>query len=176
VGLPPAQPARSPRSLSRSCSQPASPAQQRAPSRPPPASNPRPNRRTAVPQGATNVDLEGVFHSPLGEKLSIFGPWYGSDEVSEEGGRGGGGEGGGGSDDWGELAHGVRAWRRCRCLGLLIRSSIWSRAATRALLRGGMHGARPQVLPRWVHHLTGEEPGPEAAAPVAAAGAEVVRP
>ncbi len=25
--------------------------------------------------GATEVNLEGVFHSPLGEKLPFFGPW-----------------------------------------------------------------------------------------------------
>lgn len=31
--------------------------------------------------GALNLDLEGVFHSPLGEKLPFFGPWYGSPEV-----------------------------------------------------------------------------------------------
>lgn len=30
--------------------------------------------------GAINVDLEGVFHSPLGTKLPFFGPWYGSPE------------------------------------------------------------------------------------------------
>ncbi|PNW80345.1 hypothetical protein CHLRE_07g313550v5 [Chlamydomonas reinhardtii] len=34
-------------------------------------------------EGALQVDLEGVFHSPLGEKLPFFGPWYGSDEVLE---------------------------------------------------------------------------------------------
>lgn len=32
-------------------------------------------------QGALNVDLEGVFHSPLGEKLPFFGAWYGSEQV-----------------------------------------------------------------------------------------------
>ncbi len=31
--------------------------------------------------GALNVDLDGVFHSPLGEKLPVFGPWYGSEQV-----------------------------------------------------------------------------------------------
>ncbi|GFR40829.1 hypothetical protein Agub_g1304, partial [Astrephomene gubernaculifera] len=31
--------------------------------------------------GATQVDLEGVFHSPLGERLPFFGPWYGSEQV-----------------------------------------------------------------------------------------------
>ncbi|KAG2441158.1 hypothetical protein HXX76_004010 [Chlamydomonas incerta] len=33
--------------------------------------------------GALQVDLDGVFHSPLGEKLPFFGPWYGSDQVLE---------------------------------------------------------------------------------------------
>lgn len=28
--------------------------------------------------GALQVDLEGAFHSPLGEKLPFLGPWYGS--------------------------------------------------------------------------------------------------
>jgi hypothetical protein len=31
-------------------------------------------------EGAINVDLEGVFHSPLGAQLPFFGPWYGSPE------------------------------------------------------------------------------------------------
>lgn len=31
--------------------------------------------------GAVNIDLEGIFHSPLGEKLPYFGPWYGSDDA-----------------------------------------------------------------------------------------------
>ncbi|GLI69690.1 hypothetical protein VaNZ11_014378 [Volvox africanus] len=34
-------------------------------------------------EGATQVDLEGVFHSPLGEQLPFFGPWYGSQKVLE---------------------------------------------------------------------------------------------
>ncbi|EFJ41234.1 hypothetical protein VOLCADRAFT_107781 [Volvox carteri f. nagariensis] len=34
-------------------------------------------------EGALSVDLEGVFHSPLGEKLPFLGPWYGSPEVLE---------------------------------------------------------------------------------------------
>ncbi|MEW5306959.1 MAG: hypothetical protein WDW36_009386 [Sanguina aurantia] len=32
-------------------------------------------------EGATQLDLPGVFHSPLGEKLPFFGPWYGSDSI-----------------------------------------------------------------------------------------------
>lgn len=32
-------------------------------------------------EGAINVDLEGVFHSPLGAKLPFFGDWYGSESV-----------------------------------------------------------------------------------------------
>ncbi|GLC45176.1 hypothetical protein PLESTB_000427400 [Pleodorina starrii] len=35
-------------------------------------------------EGATQVDLEGVFHSPLGEKLPFFGPWYGSPQVLKQ--------------------------------------------------------------------------------------------
>ncbi|KAJ9523503.1 hypothetical protein QJQ45_007232 [Haematococcus lacustris] len=31
--------------------------------------------------GTTNLDLEGVFHSPLGENLPFFGAWYGSEQV-----------------------------------------------------------------------------------------------
>jgi hypothetical protein len=31
--------------------------------------------------GSTQIDLDGVFHSPLGEKLPIFGPWYGSESI-----------------------------------------------------------------------------------------------
>ncbi|KXZ45196.1 hypothetical protein GPECTOR_57g486 [Gonium pectorale] len=31
--------------------------------------------------GATQLDLDGVFHSPLGEQLPFFGPWYGSEQV-----------------------------------------------------------------------------------------------
>ncbi|GIL89394.1 hypothetical protein Vretimale_18683 [Volvox reticuliferus] len=34
-------------------------------------------------EGATHVDLEGVFHSPLGGQLPFFGPWYGSPKVLE---------------------------------------------------------------------------------------------
>ncbi|KAG2496478.1 hypothetical protein HYH03_005304 [Edaphochlamys debaryana] len=34
--------------------------------------------------GATQVDLEGVFHSPLGEQLPFFGPWYGSPQILEQ--------------------------------------------------------------------------------------------
>ena len=36
--------------------------------------------------GATQVNLEGAFHSPLGSKVSFLGPWYGSDEVRMDGG------------------------------------------------------------------------------------------
>uniref|UniRef100_A0A7S3VNG6 GPI inositol-deacylase n=1 Tax=Dunaliella tertiolecta TaxID=3047 RepID=A0A7S3VNG6_DUNTE len=32
-------------------------------------------------EGAESVNLEGVFHSPIGEKLPFFGPWYGSASV-----------------------------------------------------------------------------------------------
>ncbi len=33
--------------------------------------------------GATNLDLDGVFHSPLGQDLPVFGAraWYGSESV-----------------------------------------------------------------------------------------------
>lgn len=37
--------------------------------------------RAAHLDGACNLDLDGVFHSPLGEKLPVFGPWYGSESV-----------------------------------------------------------------------------------------------
>jgi len=37
--------------------------------------------QTAHLEGAINVDIEDCFHSPLGSKLSIFGPWYGSEEM-----------------------------------------------------------------------------------------------
>ena len=55
--------------------------------------------------GAAQVTLDGVFHSPLGEALPWFGPWYGSEAVlprwvhyvtggeSEEEGEGEGGVG-----------------------------------------------------------------------------------
>ena len=33
-------------------------------------------------EGADNVDLEGVFHSPLGEKLPFFGPWCAGHHVA----------------------------------------------------------------------------------------------
>jgi hypothetical protein len=35
-------------------------------------------------EGALQVDLEGVFHSPLGAKLPFLGPWYGSEGVVEQ--------------------------------------------------------------------------------------------
>jgi hypothetical protein len=37
--------------------------------------------QTAHLEGAINVDIEDCFHSPLGSKLPIFGPWYGSEEM-----------------------------------------------------------------------------------------------
>jgi len=31
--------------------------------------------------GATELSLDGVYHSPLGDKLPFLGPWYGSESI-----------------------------------------------------------------------------------------------
>lgn len=34
--------------------------------------------------GANQLTLEQCFHSPLGEKLPFFGPWYGSEQMLDK--------------------------------------------------------------------------------------------